>query len=152
VEVGEDLSYSLFSLPERISSTVTAQMPTVVPQVLSTKPSGTPTAIAGSIISKPPIASNGAFLSSALEGKITYWVPEEAGYGYLLAQDNQTYYLHFNAISDDRLRGILNSIPQRTRYPLQESIEFEPGTKSRPSDNYPPAKNVRLATGKPFAP
>jgi hypothetical protein len=111
-----------------------------------------PTPIPPNVEDDTPVRSHATTkpqLSNLLEGKLTYWIPEESGYGYILGQDNETYYLHFNSVAEDRLRGILQSIQLRSRYPIEDSLEFEPGTKSKQSDKYPPAKNVRIATGKP---
>jgi hypothetical protein len=156
LEVEEDFSYKLFSIKERIAAEVERRTAPASAPAASTPPaSAVPSPIAPiakgtSLSSLRAIAPVVSQLSKLLEGKLTYWIPEDSGYGYVLGQDNETYYLHFSSIADDRLRGILQSVQQRSRYPIEDSLEFEPGTKTKSSDKYPPAKNVRIATGKPL--
>ncbi len=150
IEVGEDLSYGLFSLKERISAIFNEQSsPVTAPTVLVAGPQVLNGPSTSTSNLRPKINTKGAS-KATLEGNLTYWMPDD-GYGFILAQDGETYYLHFNSVADDKLRAILNTVLHRTRYPLKEILEFEPEAKRSPSDNYPPAKNVRLATGKPFA-
>jgi hypothetical protein len=160
LEVEEDLSYKLFSIKERIASEVarnTASASGNTPPQASS-PNVLTASRPAAAKSLPPAFSHGVaplatlhHTNSVLEGQLTYWIPEEAGYGYVLGQDNETYYLHFNSIADDRLRSLLQGVQMRARYPLEQAVEFQPGTKNRPADKYCPAKNVRLATGKPFS-
>jgi hypothetical protein len=156
LEVEEDFSYKLFSIKERIAAEVERRTAlTSAPAASAPPASAAPSPIAPiakgtSLSSLRAIAPVVSQLSMLLEGKLTYWIPEDSGYGYVLGQDNETYYLHFSSIADDRLRGILQSVQQRSRYPIEDSLEFEPGTKTKSSDKYPPAKNVRIATGKPL--
>jgi hypothetical protein len=157
LEVEEDFSYKLFSIKERIASEVARQTASVpAPAIPASRAPLIPGPVApiakgtrlSSLRGTTPVMPQ---LSKLLEGKLTYWIPEDSGYGYVLGQDNETYYLHFSSIADDRLRGILQSVQHRSRYPIEESLEFEPGTKGKTSDKYPPAKNVRIATGKPIS-
>lgn len=158
LEVEEDLSYRLFSIKERIASEVAKHNDSsVTPQSQSAT---TPTVLG--MQAKPQVsrhsspttasaqASSHLTLPGVVEGQLTYWIPEEAGYGYIQGQDGETYYLHFNSIADDRLRSLLLGVRMRARYPLEQPLEFQSGSKNRPTDKYRPAKNARLATGKPF--
>jgi hypothetical protein len=151
VEIGEDLSYALFSLSDRIASAAKDQVAANLASVPTSKPTIAPITTSPLAASKsdhsPAVAGTQKL---ALEGRVTYWIPDESGYGFILAQDNETYYLHANAVADHRLRDALNVITERSRYPLQEAVEFEPGFKNKSTDSYKPAKNVRFATGKPF--
>jgi cold shock CspA family protein len=160
LEVEEDLSYRLFSIKDRIASEaakhngspMTAQSQSAAAPATPAIPAkaqvgkAVPTTAAAS----PSQTSPQLTQPGVLEGQLTYWIPEEAGYGYVQGQDGETYYLHFNSIADDRLRSLLLGVQMRARYPLEQSLEFQAGSKNRQTDKYRPAKNVRLATGRPF--
>ncbi len=141
LDVSIDLSYEFFLIDERITEfakqkeeATHARMESVA---MSTAIQPSPAHV--------KIDNANAAVRNILEGELTFWDPV-GGFGYIAGQDNATYYLHVNSISSDQLRGLLQAVSEKTRYPIKETVEFESGEKVKSTYSHKPAKNVRIAS------
>jgi len=79
-----------------------------------------------------------------LEGKFHSYFPEK-GYGFILAQDGSTYFLHLAEVSDPALTRYLDSMKKLPgKAPLNYQVLFEDGGKTRNDTAYRTARNVRM--------
>jgi hypothetical protein len=147
VEIQKDLSYSFFSLNERVAQGVAGTTaPVVQPAPVTTAVKGTPVvqpAIAGLNIA---LRKSNTQVLTRLEGEVTGYNPIKQE-GFIAAMDGNTYWFHFFAVSDDELRQELQALPAESSYAftIAKKVELEPGVKQKSTDKYPPAKNVAIA-------
>jgi hypothetical protein len=67
------------------------------------------------------------------------------GYGFATSNDGANYFVHVNAVVDDRLRDELNRVPySEIPYPVEIPLVFGDGGFTRPGAKYRAAKNVRM--------
>lgn len=146
LDVSIDLSYEFFLIDERITEFAKQKKEAAHAQAESaTKPASGQLSPA-----RVKTENSGTGFRNILEGEITFWDPV-GGFGYIAGQDNATYYLHVNSVSSDQLRGLLQVVGEKTRYPIKETVEFEPGEKVKSTYSHRPAKNVRIALGNKSA-
>ena len=69
------------------------------------------------------------------------------GYGFATSNSGENYFVHVNAVVDDRLREELHQVPySEIPYPLEIPLAFMDGGYTKPGAKYKAAKNVRLRT------
>ena len=67
------------------------------------------------------------------------------GYGFATSNDGANYFVHVNAVVDDRLREELNRVPySEIPYPVEIPLVFGDGGFTRPGAKYRAARNVRM--------
>jgi hypothetical protein len=67
------------------------------------------------------------------------------GYGFATAATGESYFVHVNAITDDRLRDELDQVPySEIPYPVEIPLCFLDGGFTKPGAKYRAAKQVRL--------
>ncbi|HVW85581.1 MAG TPA: hypothetical protein VHB50_12915 [Bryobacteraceae bacterium] len=67
------------------------------------------------------------------------------GYGFATSNEGENYFVHVNAVIDDRLRDELNHVPySEIPYPVEIPLVFGDGGYTRPGAKYKAAKNIRL--------
>lgn len=71
------------------------------------------------------------------------------GFGFATSTDGQSYFIHINAVTDDRLRDELNRVPySEIPYPVEIPLWFGDGGHTRPGARYKAARNIRLRTAR----
>ena len=71
------------------------------------------------------------------------------GYGFATSDDGESYFVHVNAVTDDRLRDELSRVPySEIPYPVEIPLWFGDGGQTRPGAKYKAAKNVRLRSAR----
>jgi len=69
------------------------------------------------------------------------------GYGFASSENGESYFVHINAVTDDRLRDELSRVPySEIPYPVEIPLWFGDGGQTRPGAKYKAARNVRLRT------
>ena len=67
------------------------------------------------------------------------------GFGFTLGKNGETYFVHVNAIVDDRLKEELNHIPySEFAYPVEIPVVFQDGGFTKQGAKYRAAKNIRM--------
>ncbi len=74
---------------------------------------------------------------------MTAWKRSE-GFGFASSASGESYFIHVNAVTDDRLRDELNHIPySENPYPVDIPLLFIDAGFTRPGAKYKAAKNIR---------
>jgi hypothetical protein len=74
---------------------------------------------------------------------LTAWKRSD-GFGFAMSTSGESYFIHVNALVDDRLREELNAIPwSENPYPVEIPLLFADGGYTRSGAKYKAAKNVR---------
>ncbi|HWD97928.1 MAG TPA: hypothetical protein VG345_02785 [Bryobacteraceae bacterium] len=92
--------------------------------------------------------SSGTPSSSGMAGEVnavlTAWKRSD-GYGFATATTGESYFVHVNAVIDDRLREELNQAPySEIPYPVEIPLCFFDAGYTKPGAKYRAAKQVRL--------
>lgn len=70
------------------------------------------------------------------------------GFGFAMARSGDTYFVHVNAIIDDRLKEELNHVPySEFTYPVELAVVFQDGGFTKQGAKYRAAKNIRMKQG-----
>ncbi len=74
---------------------------------------------------------------------MTAWKRSE-GFGFAMSNSGESYFIHVNAVIDDRLREELNNVPySENPYPVEIPLVFSDGGYTRPGAKYKAARNIR---------
>jgi hypothetical protein len=83
-------------------------------------------------------------MAGEVNAVLTTWKRSD-GYGFATATTGESYFVHVNAITDDRLRDELNQVPYtEIAYPVEMALCFVDAGYTRPGAKYRAAKQVRL--------
>ncbi len=70
------------------------------------------------------------------------------GYGFATSAAGENYFVHVNAVTDDRLRDELNQVPySEIPYPVEIPLAFVDAGYTKPGAKYKAAKSVRMRAG-----
>lgn len=82
-----------------------------------------------------------------IEGVLNAYKRSE-GFGFSQTRAGETYFIHVNAVIDDRLREELNHVPySEFAYQVEIPVVFQDGGYTKNGAKYRAAKNIRLRQG-----
>lgn len=146
-----DYSYEFFDVADRSrelrenakQQTIEQQRPAIPAAPLPLRPSSAANGASdgGCMPSSPVILQKQL---GDIEGTLNAYKRSD-GFGFTLGKDGQTYFVHINAICDDRLREALNQVPySEFAYQVEIPVVFQDGGFTKNGAKYRAAKNIRL--------
>ena len=95
--------------------------------------------LAASAVAAPPLPS-----VNEIQALLTAYKRAE-GFGFATTGSGEVYFVHVNAVIDDRLREQLQYVPySEAPYSIEIPVSFIDGGLSKPGAKYRAAKNIRL--------
>lgn len=93
-------------------------------------------------------ADNGAAGAASEVNAVLTAYKRSEGYGFATSSAGENYFVHVNAVTDDRLRDELNQVPySEIPYPVEIPLAFVDGGYTKAGARYKAAKSVRLRSG-----
>lgn len=158
--INPDYTYEFFDIAERSrmlreyarQQVVEAHRPTIPAAPLQLRELESHFAHPGAALPGLPVVSNGTSelpknMTGDQEGLLNAYKRSE-GFGFTLGKNGETYFVHVNAIVDDRLKEELNQIPySEFAYPVEIPVVFQDGGFTKQGAKYRAAKNIRMRQG-----
>ena len=149
-----DYTYEYFDLGQRIATIrennrqalAEANRPTPASPLQIEQMAARYGSVPGPAMPLPPLAAAAAPLPSVNEVQAVLTAYKRAeGFGFATAGTGEVYFVHVNAVIDDRLREQLQYVPySEAPYSIEIPVSFVDGGLSKPGAKYRAAKNIRL--------
>lgn len=141
-----DYSYEFFNVADRVNTLRESarQMNTDALGVDRPRPVPASPLQIDQLRAKYAAAPGAAALPGEVSATMTAYKRTE-GYGFASSDDGEHYFVHINAVTDERLRDELSRVPySEVPYPVEIPLWFGDGGHTRPGAKYKAARNVRL--------